>query len=165
MSKASKMTHRGGCRHRLGRASSGSQRAPVSLALLVLMAETASAELAAAEASGGTAALVGPTWVAEDIGGRGVIDYLQSHITFAADGRAHGSGGCNNFSGDYALAGETLDLEPLASTKKGCPPAIMDQEARFHQALAQTRGYRLDKGLLYLLDARGAPVMRLWRRD
>jgi heat shock protein HslJ len=121
-------------------------------------------EPGAAWASGGTAALVGPTRVAEDIGGRGVIDYLQSYVTFTADGRAHGSGGCNNFSGEYALAGETLDLGPLARTKKGCPPAILDQEARFHQALGQTRGYRLDKGLLYLLDPGGAPVVRLWRR-
>jgi heat shock protein HslJ len=122
-------------------------------------------EPGASGASGGTVALVGPTWVAEDIGGRGVIDYLQSYVTLTADGRAHGSGGCNNFSGEYALAGETLDLGPLARTKKGCPPAILDQEARFHQALGQTRGYRLDKGLLYLLDAGGgAPVVRLWRR-
>jgi heat shock protein HslJ len=30
-----------------------------------------------------------------------VIDYLQSHITFTADGQVHGSGGCNNFTGGY----------------------------------------------------------------
>ena len=120
---------------------------------------------AAAGSSGEAAALVGPTWVAEDIQGRGVIDDLQSHITFTAEGQAHGSGGCNNFTGGYRLEGATLALGPLASTKKACPPAIMNQEAGFHEALGATRGYRFENGLLFLLDAQGAPVMRLWRRE
>jgi putative lipoprotein len=113
----------------------------------------------------GEPSLVGPTWVAEDIGRRGVIDDLQSHVTFTAEGLAQGSGGCNNFSGAYTLRGEALGIGPLASTKKACPPAIMDQEARFFEALAQTRSYRFDNGLLYLSGARSMPVMRLWPRD
>ena len=94
-----------------------------------------------------------------------MIDDLQSHITFTAEGQAHGSGGCNNFTGGYRLEGATLALGPLASTKKACPPAIMNQEASFHEALGATRGYRFENGLLFLLDAQGAPVMRLWRRE
>jgi putative lipoprotein len=122
-------------------------------------------EAGAAGAPTGATALVGPTWVAEDIGGGGVIDYLQSHITFTAEGQAHGFGGCNNFTGGYTLDGATLALGPLASTKKACPPAIMNQETRFHQALGKVRDYRFENGLLVLLDAESVPVMRLWRRD
>jgi putative lipoprotein len=116
-------------------------------------------------ASGDAVSLVGPTWVAEDIGGGGVIDDLQSHITFTAEGQAHGFGGCNNFTGGYTLEGATLALGPLAGTRKACPPAIMNQETRFHQALGKVRGYRFENGLLILLDAESVPVMRLWRRD
>jgi putative lipoprotein len=109
--------------------------------------------------------LVGPTWVAEDIQGRGVIDHLQSSITFTAAGQAQGFGGCNNFTGGYTLDGTALSLGPLASTKKACPPAIMNQEASFHQGLGETRSYRFENGLLILLDAESVPVMRLWPRD
>jgi heat shock protein HslJ len=120
---------------------------------------------AAAGSSGDAAALVGPTWVAEDIQSRGVIDYLQSSITLGADGQAHGFGGCNNFSGRYTLEQAALTFEPLAGTRKTCPPAIMNQETRFHEALGETRAYRFENTLLLLLDAQGAAVMRLWRRD
>jgi heat shock protein HslJ len=111
------------------------------------------------------AALVGPTWVAEDIQSRGVIDYLQSHITLEADGQAHGFGGCNNFTGRYTLEGRGLTFGPLGGTRKACPPAIMNQETRFHEALGETRAYRFENTLLFLLDAQGALVMRLWGRD
>jgi hypothetical protein len=52
---------------------------------------------------------------------------------------------------------------PLASTKKTCPPATMNQEGRFHQAGPDPR---LGNGLLILLDAESVPVMRLiWSDD
>jgi putative lipoprotein len=132
---------------------------------MVRVAAAATAPPAAAGSPGRADEFVGPTWVAEDIQGRGVIDNLQSSITFTAEGQAHGSGGCNNFTGGYTLAGAALSLGPLASTQKACPPAIMDQETKFHEALSETRGYRFENGLLFLLDAQGSPVLRLWRRD
>jgi putative lipoprotein len=137
----------------------GASLRAAALAWLALMVATASA------ASTGTVAFVGPTWVAEDIHGRGVIDDLQSQITFTVEGRAHGSGGCNSFTGDYRLEDAMLELGPLATTRKACPPAIMDQEARFFEALEETRRYRFDHGLLFLLDVQGTPAVRLWRRD
>ena len=137
----------------------------------ILMVRTAAGDAAppsrtaAAGSSAGADRLVGPTWVAEDIRGRGVIDFLQSSIVFTAEGQAHGFGGCNNFTGRYTLDGTTLTLGPLASTKKACPPAIMNQETSLYEALGETRGHRFENGLLFLLDARDASVMRLWRRD
>jgi putative lipoprotein len=124
-----------------------------------------SGEVGIVGVSGEEAELVGPTWVAEDIGGKGVIDNLQSHITFMAEGRAQGSGGCNGFRGGYTLEGQMLNIGQLASLKMACSEAIMAQETRFHEALAQTRGYRIEMGLLYLVDAQGETLMRLWQRD
>jgi putative lipoprotein len=111
------------------------------------------------------AVLTGPTWVAEDIDGQGVVDTPESTITFTADGSAHGSGGCNRFRGSYTVEGEKLTIGPLAGTRRACLPAIMEQEDRFHAALGRTRGYRIDKGLLFLIDDQGAPTMRLRRQD
>jgi heat shock protein HslJ len=139
-------------------------------AVEILMVQTAAGDAtppgptATSGSSGDAATLVGPTWVAEDIQSRGVIDYLQSSITFTAEGQAYGFGGCNNFTGRYTLGGAMLTLGPLADTRKACPPAIMNQETRFHEALGETRGYRFENGLLFLLDAQGASIMRLWNR-
>jgi putative lipoprotein len=113
--------------------------------------------------------LLGPTWVAEDIDRRGVIDDLQSFVTFTAEGQAHGFGGCNDFSGGYEVDGDRLEIggegRRIASTLKACTPAVMDQEARFLDALGRVRFWRIDLGLLFLLDAEGEPILRLWRRE
>lgn len=114
------------------------------------------------EASG-DAGLVGPVWVAEDITGRGVVDRLQSTITFGADGRAYGSGGCNRFTGGYTLDGTSLRIGQMAQTNMACVEAAMDQEQRFHQALGAVRGFRIENGILHLTDDRGATVLRLAR--
>ena len=67
---------------------------------------------AAAPVAEAAAPLVGPDWVAEDIGGRGVANRVRSTLTFGADGRVSGSGGCNRIAGSYTLAGEALALRP-----------------------------------------------------
>ena len=114
------------------------------------------------------AMLVGPVWVAEDIDNRGVIDMLQSTVAFTPGGRIQGSGGCNAFTGAYTQSGNKLDIGgdglQLATTLKACPPAIMDQESRFMDALGRVSAYRIEQGLLHLLDAEGTPILRFWQR-
>jgi heat shock protein HslJ len=41
-----------------------------------------------------------------------------------------------------------------------CPPALAEQEQRFHAALAQVRGWRIANGLLHLTDEAGTTVIR-----
>jgi putative lipoprotein len=134
--------------------------------LLVRAAPRREGDAAAPMDEGGAAAptaLLGPAWVVEDIAGRGVVDRLRSDITFGADGRAHGSGGCNRFTGGYTLAGPSLRFDAMAQTNMACADAAMDQEARFHAALAQVRAWRMEDTRLHLLDGRGATVVRLAR--
>lgn len=119
----------------------------------------------AAAGGGDGSSPVGPLWIAEDIGGRGVVDRLQTSITFGADGRAYGSGGCNRFTGGYTLDGDKLSFGAMAQTNMACVEAAMDQEQRFHQALGAVRGWRIENGLLHLTDGQGATVVRLARGE
>ncbi|MCP5364107.1 MAG: META domain-containing protein [Hyphomicrobiales bacterium] len=107
-------------------------------------------------------ALTGTSWLAEDIGGRGVIDYAQTTISFDADGRVSGSGGCNRYFGPVTMGENTIAFGVLGSTRRACPPALMDQEQKFFGALAVTRSYRFDEPghKLVFLGDNGEPLMR-----
>lgn len=82
------------------------------------------------------AVLQGAAWIVEDINRGGVIDNARLTLTFGADGRVSGSGGCNNFSGTYSVDGSKLTLSPLAMTRRACvAPALSAQESRYTTAL------------------------------
>jgi len=100
--------------------------------------------------------LIGTTWRAETIMGRPVIDAAASTITFEADGRVHGRGGCNRYFGSSTIDGEQVSFGALGSTKMACAPALMDQEARFFQALDTAERWSLDQQGLLLLHSAGA---------
>ena len=120
---------------------------------------------AAAPAAEAAPPLVGPDWVAEDIGGRGVVDRVRSTIALGADGRISGSGGCNRIAGSYSLAGETIGFGQMISSMMACAPAVGEQEQRFLRALARTKRWRITpEGWLLLLDAEGGRLARLVRQ-
>lgn len=104
--------------------------------------------------------VTGKTWLAQDIGGRGVIDNVQSKISIANEGEVIGSAGCNTLRGAARIEGRSLAFGMFATTRKMCPPALMDQEARFLRALDRTRGFRMDGPHLTFVDAGGAEVIR-----
>lgn len=104
-------------------------------------------------------------WLAEDIGGGGVVDRIQTVLDIAADGRVSGSGGCNRIVGQARIEGSTIAFSQMASTRMACPPAVMDQEARFLAALGQASRWRIDelRRKLFLEDATGKVLVVLAR--
>jgi heat shock protein HslJ len=108
-------------------------------------------------------ALIGSIWLAEDIGGTGVVDNLQSKLQFVSPTQVAGHAGCNSFSGTAVLTTAKLSIGPLASTRKMCPPAVMDQENRFLRTLETVHSARVENDLLYLRDGGGQTVVRLSR--
>lgn len=73
-------------------------------------------------------------WMVEDINNGGVID--NSYLTLNVSGATvSGSAGCNNFTGSLTQTASTLSISQLALTRKMCPPALMQQEQRYMQAL------------------------------
>jgi heat shock protein HslJ len=104
-------------------------------------------------------------FVVEWIGERPLIDRSHLSLTFEDDGRAFGSGGCNHWFGSYQLNSGKLTFGPLGSTRRACAPALMEQEQRFFEALANVQRWDFnDIGQLQLWPASGKPI-RLWAQD
>ncbi|MBW4692542.1 MAG: META domain-containing protein [Lyngbya sp. HA4199-MV5] len=74
-------------------------------------------------------------WFLEDLNGTGVVDNLQTTFRFNGRDRVTGQGGCNRYTAQAQLMGDRFTVGAIASTKKLCPPAVMDQENRYFQAL------------------------------
>jgi heat shock protein HslJ len=109
------------------------------------------------------ASLVGTRWIASMINnGRGAVSSLvvgtRVDAEFGADGRVHGSGGCNRYSGSYALDGATLSFSEVASTMMLClePEGVGEQEAAYFAALARVTTFRIEGDRLQLRDVDGA---------
>lgn len=110
-------------------------------------------------------ALAGTSWIVEEIDTRGVLEHVQSTVTFETAERLAGSTGCNRIFGPVRLSGTTVRLGPVGSTRAACSPTVMDQERRFLTMLDAARTYQLDGGRLWLLDEGGQRRMRLARLE
>jgi heat shock protein HslJ len=104
-------------------------------------------------------------WLAEDIGGGGVIDRVQTRLELSADGKVTGNGGCNRYFGTASVEGNRIVFGRIGSTRMACPPAVMSQETRFFNALTSVRTWRIERTKLLLLDSRGAVSIRLARNE
>ena len=89
-----------------------------------------------------------------------VLSSALPTLEFGEDDAVHGSGGCNNFNGTYAVAGDSLTLGPLASTMMFCgeEEGVMDQESAFLSLLQSAAGYSFEGSELHILDGEGRVV-------
>src|SRR5512147_1737545 len=141
---------------------------PVFAALVTMMTVSSgcSSSGASSQSSGNRQALAGTSWLAEDIGRRGVLDNPRTTVSFDQAGRVSGSGGCNRYGGPVEVSGEMIRFGPLASTRMACSPAISDQEERFFAALrSATRFVVTAEGKLVLYDATGNAVVTFNRAE
>lgn len=111
------------------------------------------------------ASLVGTNWVGTmyNTGTQAVTNVMEeTTITavFSEDGKLNGSAGCNTYMSSYTLDGQSITIQPLATTRKLCPePAgVMEQEAAFVKTLPQATTYTISGGNLELRTAEGALI-------
>jgi heat shock protein HslJ len=103
-------------------------------------------------------------WLAEDIAGKGVVDNAQSTLEVKADGTVGGSTAVNRYGGTAKIGDQKIEFGPLAMTRRAGPPALMDQETKFTDALTRAVGFRIEEnGLMYLMDATGQVLVRFSR--
>jgi len=93
------------------------------------------------------------TWQVEYIKESPVMDRSPAQLVFLEENnRLAGNASCNNIMGAYTLEGNQLSFGQTATTRKLCPPALMDQEQRFLQALDEVSQVNFENGLLILED-------------
>jgi putative lipoprotein len=111
----------------------------------LLLQRAGGAATAAAPAT--VPALGGPEWTLTTLNGQPVAPAEGGHapnLTFdTAQGRFHGSGGCNRIGGGFQLVGDDgdLDIGQIISTKMACPNEGVPSEQAFLDALAKVDGY------------------------
>ena len=126
----------------------------VILAIVTLLAG-ACAESAPAPAP--TEGLEDTKWNLESYGKRGNLkDVLEgTEITAVfdrAEGRVHGSAGCNTYSGDYQISDSMLSIPIIAATEmyRLDPEGVMEQEQQYLKALQAAESYQIQDGKLQI---------------
>jgi uncharacterized membrane protein/heat shock protein HslJ len=81
-------------------------------------------------------------------------------IEFAADGRLHGSGGCNRYFSSYETGpGGSLTIKQIGSTRMACPQEIMDQEMKYFRSLQCVSTFNVKIKTLQLFYGNGDRVL------
>ncbi len=107
--------------------------------------------------------IYGQEWILRELRGYMIVDKPVLSLKIDKHGSVHGHGGCNGFGGRVALgfANTEASFTELMTTERACRGWVMYQETRYFDALAQTRGYRLNKhGDLCLTDSVGKDILR-----
>ncbi|GGL82463.1 hypothetical protein GCM10011534_00680 [Pseudooceanicola nanhaiensis] len=106
------------------------------------------------------------TWNAFEVGGRMLIVDTPPTLTVTEDGTVSVFAGCNQFTGQAEMTeGGFVVSQPMAGTRKACPPPVMELEAVVIDALGNTAGYVLNGDLLTLVNAYGVPTIRFSRAE
>lgn len=105
--------------------------------------------------------LVGTSWRVVEIEGRGVLEGVESMLSFESARRIAGQAACNRYFGDLDIGEGRIRFRPMGTTRIQCPPDVMDQERRFLSALGAATSFRREGGELVLLDDAGRVLARL----
>lgn len=97
-------------------------------------------------------ALRGVKWVCVSVNADALNGAEPITLEFGADGQATGFSGINRFGAPYTAGTGTLTFGPIVATRMGGSAESMGQEQRFLQALARTKAFSLESGLLRLGD-------------
>lgn len=89
-------------------------------------------------------------WLLEFATGGGLLDRVQTTLELTKDGKIFGNGGCNHYQGSYEIKDHKINISPLISTRKICPPAVMNQETNFLQILETAETFSLDGDFLWI---------------
>lgn len=113
-----------------------------------------------------SAGILDTVWVLEDIQHQGVIDRSYLTLQISPDGQATGDGGCNRFSGTAEVTGDQITFGMLMMTRRACAVEAMQmQENKYTTAFERVRQWRIENGLLHLMDDSGQDVLRFYAGD
>jgi len=105
------------------------------------------------EAPAAPVSLLGTAWRLERLNGAAVKGGTQPTLEFPTEGRASGSGSCNRFNGIVSVQDGAIMFGGLATTRKACPDAVMQQEEAYLSALRESVRFEANAGSLTINSA------------
>jgi heat shock protein HslJ len=84
---------------------------------------------------------------------------VHAYLSFAPDGKVTGSGGCNQFGGDYSRSGDAITFAEVHSTLMACAGDRGAVEGKVLAVLRGTVRFRIEGGRLTLNAADGAGLV------
>jgi len=98
-------------------------------------------------------------WRVLSYGGRPALDYADANISFGEAGQITGSGGCNQYNGQYQSMGNLMTIDELSVTRKICFASVMYQEHTLFKMLENVTHFEWhNKELLLFSDSVDDPV-------
>ena len=94
-------------------------------------------------------------WSIVSIQNKAVIQRGTAKLLFHSDSKLSGSASCNNIASSYSAKNSALSIAPIATTRKMCRPALMEQESQLLRALSKVKRYQLHNGQLSMYDQQG----------
>ena len=113
--------------------------------------------------AGDSATLLTADWTVTTLNGSALPEGVGVTLSFM-DGRVSGSSGCNRFMGGYAVTGEGLRLDGIATTRMACPAPKMEAEQAVLAALASVTRFDIDDEGALLLQSEAATTVLSARR-
>ncbi|RWM31665.1 YbaY family lipoprotein [Mesorhizobium sp.] len=122
--------------------------------------QTVVMKMAAPAAEPDAAALFGQSWLVEYIDGIGAIAEPRATFRISEAGKAGGKGPCNTYFATATVAGHSIAIGDIGSTRMACAPDVMAEEQALFDALSKAASYRIDAGKLTIADKDGRDILR-----
>jgi heat shock protein HslJ len=95
--------------------------------------------------------LAGLSWRLVSIDGEGIPDSVTVTLIFETNGRAGGTGGCNNYGAVYSVDGSSITFAEIVSTLMACVDEVNQIESAYFAALQTAIRYTLDTDRLVIV--------------
>lgn len=106
----------------------------------------------------GIPTLAGTSWKAVSVAGRTTVSGSEPTLAFDAT-KVTGSGGCNQFGGEYTFEGGRLTFGEMPMTLIGCEEPISTIEGEFLKVLQGGVTVSVDDGGQILLEGPGGQAL------
>lgn len=103
-------------------------------------------------------------WLVKEINENNILENSTVQLTFHKDKTLTGSASCNLISSTYKIENNSLSISPMATTRKMCLPALMDQEFLLVNTLSKVKRFQLHNGQLSLYDQKGVLQIKASRQ-
>jgi len=122
---------------------------------LVLLATVSFTMTACSNVSPPALETLSGNWKVMSIQDKQILTNSSVKLNFSPDNSLSGSASCNNLSSSYQTNNNSLIIAPIATTRKMCLPALMEQESNLLRTLSKVKRYQLNKGELSLYNQQG----------